>query len=58
MAAHFRKENHTFFVASMGDSLVPSKNQWDLVQAFDANCEKEMFDGKRINTLSQLLKIC
>ena len=24
----------------MGDSLVPSKNQWDLVQAFDANCEK------------------
>ncbi len=38
--AHRRKESHAYFVASFGDTLVPSKNQWDLTQAFDASCEK------------------
>ena len=38
--AHRRKESHVYFVASFGDTLVPSKNQWDLTQAFNASCEK------------------
>ena len=38
--AYRRKQNHVYFVASMGDSLVPSKNQWELTKAFGASCEK------------------
>ncbi len=38
--AHRRKESHVYFVASFGDTLVPSKNQWDLTKAFNASCEK------------------
>jgi dienelactone hydrolase len=38
--AHRRGAKNVFFVLSRGDSLVPSKNQWDLAQAFGASCEK------------------
>lgn len=38
--AHRRGSKNVFFVFSRGDHLVPSKNQWDLAQAFGASCEK------------------
>ena len=38
--AHRKNPDNVFFVFSVGDTLVPSKNQWDLSRAYKASCEK------------------
>ena len=38
--AHRKNPDNVFFVFSAGDTLVPSKNQWDLSRAYKASCEK------------------
>ncbi|MEE2744860.1 MAG: prolyl oligopeptidase family serine peptidase [Bdellovibrionota bacterium] len=38
--AYRKNPDNVFFVFSSGDTLVPSKNQWDLSRAFKASCEK------------------